>query len=197
MKKNKIKFTLNHNNLGFTILEIIVSMALFVFVILLSGSLFSFAQKAYNKGSERGELTQNVRVALDRITRELRQAVDVVTTLPIVEDDPLDPPAEEIFFQDGHNISQTTYLHYYLDNSNLKRDWIVYYFSGDPGIYVIYNSVDQFGDPPEELILSSRIVGEYFFELNFWGTADLVHIYAELIKDSSRLSIKSSVLSRN
>jgi len=207
MKKNKIKFSLNYNDLGFTqaptrgagftILEIIVSMSLFIFVILLSGSLFTFSQKAYNKGSERGELTQNIRVALDRMTRELRQAVDVITTLPIVDDNPLDPPAEEIFFQDGHDISQTTYLRYYLDNSDLKRDWLAYYFSGDPNTYILYNSIDQYGNSPTELVLSSRVVGEYFSKLNFWGTANLIHIYAELVKDSSRLSISSSVLSRN
>src|SRR5680860_151045 len=79
---------------GFTLLEIIVSVTLFVFVILLSGSLFSFSQEAYTKGSERGELTQNVRVALDRITRELRQAVNIITTWRTVDDNQLDPPDE-------------------------------------------------------------------------------------------------------
>ncbi len=219
MKKNKIKTTLNksivedrENNgicsaplflkitkssTGFTILEILVSMTLFIFVILLSNSFFSFSQKAYNKGSERSELIQNVRVSLDRVTRELRQAGNIITDLPATEDNPLDPPTEEIFFQDGHDISQITYLRYYLDNSDLKRDWLAYYFSEDPSIYVIHDSVDQLGNPPDELVLSNRIVGEYFSKLNFWGTSNLINIYAELSKKSSQVSVRSSIFSRN
>ena len=188
---------MKNNQKGFTILEIIVSVSLFVFVILLSGSMYSLAQQSYNKGADRGELTQNARVSLDRITRELRQSVNIVTVLPEVADDLGDPPAEEIFFQEGHDISQITYLRYYLDGTDLRRSHIAYYFSEEPDVYVIYNSVDQYGGSPEELIISDRIVGEYFNKLNFWGSGNLVNISVEFIKNKNKLNVNTSVFSRN
>jgi len=182
---------------GFTILEIIVSISLFTFAIILVGSMYTLSQKSYNKGASKGELVQNARVSLDRITRELRQSVDIVTDLPEVDDDPENPPPEEIFFQDGHDISRTTYLRYYLDNSDLKRSWVAYYFDEEPDVYVTYNSVDQHGDPPEELIIEDRIVGEYFNELKFWGVGGLVYISIGLNKGVNSFDIDTSVFSRN
>jgi len=143
------------------------------------------------------ELTQNARVSLDRISRELRQSVDIITSLPETNDDPENPPAEEIFFQDGHDTSQITYLRYYLDNSNLMRSRSAYYFDEEPENYVLYNSVDQNGDPPEELIIENRIVGEYFNELKFWGSSGLVHISISLLKNQNTLNVDTSVYSRN
>ncbi len=177
---------------GFTILEILVSMSLFVFAILLVSSMYSLAQRAYNKGSGKGELIQNARVSLDRISRELRQSVDIITALPETNNDPEDPPAEEIFFQDGHDIAQTTYLRYYLDGTNLMRSYIVYYFVEDQETYVLWDS-----DGANENILEDRIVGEYFDKLEFWGSDGLVYISLGLIKNQDIFNIDTSVFSRN
>jgi len=182
---------------GFTVLEILVSISLFVIAVILVNSMYSLSQRSYNKGSSKGELVQNARVCLDRISRELRQSVDIITSLPDTDDDPENPPTEEIFFQDGHDISQTTYLRYYLDNFNLKRSIIVYYFEEEAETYVTYNSVDDLGDPPEELILEDRIVGEYFNELKFWGSEGLIHISLNLVKGQDSINIRTSVFSRN
>ena len=145
-----IKDGIKNNKAGFTLPEIIVSISLFVIAIMLTSSMYVLSQRTYNKGASRGELVQNARVSLDRMTRELRQSVDIVTSLPTVEDDIEEPPPTEIFFQDGHDISQTTYLRYYLSGTNLKRLKTAYFFSAEPDIYVLHNSVDAEGDPPEE-----------------------------------------------
>lgn len=192
-----MKKQLNKKQLGFTMPEIIVSIALFTIAILLTGSMYILAQKSYNKGSNQGELVQNARVCLDRISREVRQSVNVVTTLPETNDDPENPPAEEIFFQDGHDINQITYLHYYLSGSNLMRSHITYYFDEEPEIYVTYDSVDQYGDSPEELILENRIVGEYFDTIQFWGADNLVHISIKLTKNQNTVNVDTSVYCRN
>lgn len=181
---------------GFTLLEIMVSLSLFTFAILLVGSMYSLSQKSYNKGAAKGELVQNARVSLDRIGRELRQSVNIVTVLPETDSDPLNPPAAEIFFQDGHDISRVTYLRYYLDGTDLKRSHIAYHFLDESDTYVTYNSVDQDGYPPEELI-EDRIVGEYFNQLQFWGSSGLVYISLALEKNQDTFSINTSVFKRN
>ncbi|MBI4812035.1 hypothetical protein HY798_01090 [Candidatus Falkowbacteria bacterium] len=182
---------------GFTIFEIIVSVSLFLISIILVGSLYIFAQRSYNKGSGKAELSQNARVTLDRMSRELRQAVNVVAALSETDNDPQNPPPQEIFFQDGHDTSQITYLRYWLDGTNLMRQHKAYYFEVEPETYVAYNSVDQNNNPPLETTLSDNIIGEYFNNIQFWGTSGAINIAAELQNGQNGLEIKTSVYKRN
>ena len=186
-----------NNKIGFTLPEVIVSISLFTIIILLTGSMYSLSQKSYNKGSGKGELIQNARVSLDRITRELRQSVNIVTVLPLTADEEGNSPPSEIFFQDGHDISQISYLRYYLDGSDLRRSKIIYYFDSEPNIYVTHNSVDHLENPPEELILEDRIVGEYFNDLKYWGSGGLIYIFENFSKGEEEFSIRTAVFSRN
>ena len=187
----------NREQSGFTLLEIIVSLSLFTIIIILVSNVFLTTQNAYNKNSNIAELTQNARVSLDRISRELRQSSSVITALPATDDDPLNPPANQIFFQDGHDVSQITYLRYYLDGSNLMREHKAYYFSQEPSIYVTYNSLDQGGGPPLEIIIDSLVVGEYFNRLEFWGAGNLINISLNLTKNQHNFSLETSIFSRN
>ena len=191
------KKIIDKNQRGFTLLEILVSLSLFTLAIILVGSMYSLSQRSYNKGAGKGELVQNARVSLDRITRELRQSVNIVTALPPTDSDPENPPAEEIFFQDGHNISQITYLRYYLDGTNLMREHKAYYFASEPTVYVTYNTTDQYGNSPDEKILENRIIGEYFSQLKFWDNSGSISIAIELNKGSNNFKIRTSVYPRN
>lgn len=182
---------------GFTILEVAVSISLFAFVIILVGSMYLLAQRAYNTGSNQGELSQNIRVALDRLSRELRQSEEIVTVMPVDDSNPGDPPVNEIFFQDGHSVEEITYLRYYLSNSDLMRSHIVYFFSTTPDEYVRWDSLDESSDPPDVLILEDRIIGEYFNKLEFYGEDGLVHISIGVNKGVASSDIDTSVFSRN
>lgn len=182
---------------GFTLLEIIVSLAIFIMVILLTESIYLLSQKSYGKSSDLAELTQNNRVYLDRLSRELRQSVNIITTLPPTKNDPLNPPADQIFFQDGHDSSQITYISYYLNGTDLMRKHSVYYFTNDTATYVAYNSLDQSGQPALSKILENRIIGEYFNQIKFWGANDLINIYLKLIKNSNAFEIETSAFGRN
>jgi len=195
--RKTIKAKLGKEQAAFTILEITVVVSLFVLIIMLTSSLYLLSQRAYRKGSNRGELTQNIRVSLDRMSREIRQAVDIVTILPTSGDNPEDPPMNELFFQDGHEIEEVTYIYYYLSSTDLKRSHIAYYFPEEPGTYVTWDSTNQSGEPPEELIIKDRIVGEYFDTLEFWGIDGLVYINLGLSKSENNLSINTAVFMRN
>lgn len=200
MNKTLTNYRINryaNNSAGFTLIEIIISLSLFVIIILLVNNMYTLSQSAYNKNSDTAELTQNARVALDRLSRELRQSEIIVSSLPPTETDPMNPPLNQIFFQDGHNTSQTTYILYRLDGANLERLAKAYYFSSAPSTYVTYNSTDAGGNPPLELIISDSIVGEYFNDLKFWGANGLVNISIELAKNNHSFNLDTNVYSRN
>lgn len=184
---------------GFTMFEVIVSMGVFVILIMITGSIFSFSQTSFISGANKNELSQNVRVALDRMSREIRQAESIVTDLPPVDDDPFDPPASELFLQDGHDSSTITYIRYYLDGSNLMRAHEAYYFPSDPGAYVLWDSLDQFGNTTTKIIVDAddNIIGEYFESLLFWGSDKLVNIRLALRKGLKTADVTTSVFSRN
>lgn len=185
------------NKKGFTLLEIIVSLSLFAFLMLLVNSMFVVSQNAYNQGSDEGELIQNARVSMDRISRELRQADDIVTLMPINDTDISFPPVNEIFFQDGHDVNKINYIRYYLNGTDLMRARIAYYFSIDPSVYVRWDSLDASSNPPQSVVLEDRIVGEYFNNLRFWGDNGLINLSAQLIKKRATLNIDTRVFSRN
>lgn len=184
-------------NEGFTLLEIVVSISLFTGIIITAGSIYMLSQQSFNKGSNIAELSQNARVSLDRISREIRQSQNIVTILPITNNDPANPPSNEVIFQDGHNISETIYIKYYLNGTNLMRSYTAYYFPSNPDLYVAWNSLDEFGNPPNSTVLEDRIVGEYFNNLEFWGPNGFINISIELIKNKNSLNINTAVFGRN
>jgi len=108
-KKGIIKsFKINKNrsfSFGFTFVETIISITIFCLVLVISYSLFSLNQEIWKKGDSSLEIFQNGRIVTDRLVREIRQAKEITTTLPIVEDDPSLSPAVELLFHDGHTSS--------------------------------------------------------------------------------------------
>lgn len=184
---------------GFTLLEIIVSASLFTIIIILLSDMYLVTQRVYNKNSDTAELTQNARVSLDRLSREIRQSASIITDLPESENDPQNPAPGEIFFQDGHDISRITYLRYYLNGSDLMREHKAYYFSIEPSVYVTHNSLDMGGFPPLIKILDEQemVVGEYFNDLKFWESNDLINISLSLSKNQNSFAIRTAIFSRN
>jgi len=186
-----------HSSRGFTLLEVIVSVAIFTLVILVAYETYALGQNIYRRGGDEMEVWQNARASLDRLTREARQAESLATALPEVNNDPENPPANELQFQDGHDTSRLTYLRYYLDGADLKWQRVAYYFSVQPDLYVTYDSQDQFGNPPEQIILEERIIGEYFSDLDFWRTNNLINIIIHLTKNGREVNLMTAVYGRN
>lgn len=183
------------NQDGFTMFEVVVSIALFVVIIMITGSMFTISQRSYTTGANESELSQNARVALDRMSRELRQSQSVVTSLSSTTP----ATSTEIFFQDGHDQSSITYIRYYLNGTDLMRTHEAYYFDSDPGTYVLYNSRDPFNNTTTKTILdaSDNVVGEYFDSLKFWGSKKLVYITLILKKGVRSMRLDTSVYTRN
>lgn len=172
-------------------------MAIFTLVTLVAYSLYSLGQNTYRRGGAEMEIWQNARATLDRMTREVRQAESLTTILPATDGDLNNPPANELQFQSGHDASAITYVRYYLDGADLMRQKIAYYFSIQPEVYVACDSQDQFGNPPQSIILEDSLVGEYFTDLDFWQNNNLINIMIHLSKNDRVIDLMTSVYGRN
>ena len=93
-----MKYNPKYSHTGFSLTEMLIVIAIFILVILAVYSVYNLSQQAYLTGEKLAEITQNGRVVLERISREIRQAKEIVTELP---EERIDAP-NEIKFQDGH-----------------------------------------------------------------------------------------------
>ena len=182
------------NNKGFTLTELLVSVIIAVLIIIIVGTIFVLNQKVLRKSNTKAELTQNSRITLDLMAREIRQANKIITSLPPDDSDP-DLVAHEIKFEDGHTVTQIQYIRYYLDSTDLKRQIIVYYFDTDSSTYVYFDDFDAFG-PATESILEDKIISENIYQINLYGI-DNINIELTLQKKSEQVEMKTIINPRN
>ena len=128
-------------------------MGLLVFLTVLG--LFSMSRTAFSQLGNRAELTQNSRIVLERITRDLRQAVRLVTHLP----------ASQLEFQDGHDTSTITYIRYFMQNNELYRENSYYAFPAAPQTRVLFDELDAQGNLPQKTVLTNELTAEYISAL--------------------------------
>jgi len=155
---------------GFSLIEILVAIAAGSIIIVTLYSTYAFTSKMHLKNVNQEELSQNARIAMERISRDIRQAQLIVTDLPPTDTDVLNPPPSEIQFEDGHFTNKTRYIKYYLENNNLKRRIIHYYFSSNPNIWVAWNAQDEFGNLPQESSDEDTTKADKISTLSFFGS---------------------------
>lgn len=179
---------------GFTLTEILIIVVL-IFLIL--GALYfaySFNQKVYKEGENSAEVVQNGRVTLERLTREIRQAREIVSELPDSKDDAYG----EIIFEDGHVSDPYYYIHYFRSSSEIKREVLGYYFSGDSEENLVsYDAVPPAGQTLEEKsIESSKTIGEWATGINFWG-AEVINVEISFEKQGEKINLETKIFGRN
>jgi len=177
---------------GITIIEVMISASLGVMILTIVYVSFVTGQKVHRKGALNAELSQNGRIALDRISREMRQAEQIITTLQPIEPD---PPQTDIKFKDGH-ISTVQYIRYYLSGQDIKREQGHYFFSTDPDSWVYHDAVDGGGQPATYTVDSDQIIAQNISTLNFYGEKN---IYIELTveKDNQKIELRTENFGRN
>lgn len=180
---------------GFTLVEILISLSLLLIIFLAVVSVYTISQRLYVLADNQAEISQNGRVIIDRLTRELRQTQDIVTTLPATNSNPETLP-DEIMFQDGHDPEIIRYIRYYLDGQDIKKQIIAYYFTINPEQYVYWHAIDQNGNPPQNKILEDKIIGEYVYDWEFWGNK-LIYINIYLVKNQNSQIINTAIYGRN
>ena len=86
---------------GFTLTELLLVISLLLIITSAISGINLLSQRAYQEGEAAVEITQNGRVILERMAREIRQTKEIITELPEEKID----SSEEIMFHDGHTPS--------------------------------------------------------------------------------------------
>ena len=138
---------------------------------------------------------QNARVLLDRISRELRQAKDVVTQIPANEDDESIQQPHLIEFEDGH-ANDLTYRRYYLEGTTLKLDVKEYYMASDPSTRVKWDTTNN-GTPAVSSVISSVDVAEMVQSLRFYGGNTIQIVIQTGDGTAPNVTMQTSIQGRN
>ncbi|MCX6785969.1 MAG: prepilin-type N-terminal cleavage/methylation domain-containing protein [Candidatus Komeilibacteria bacterium] len=184
------------NQRGFTLTEVLTVLGITIIITLITYDIFLVSQQSFKKGDAALEITQNGRIFLDRLTRELRQTPEIATSLPPAKTTQGFPPAAEIMFADGHDVPDIQYLRYFLNNGMVKRQRLVYYFATEPGVYVHWNARDAFGQLPQSSVLEERDIAEYVNQIKFYG-AGVTYMEIWLTKGLSTAHFYTGVWGRN
>ena len=186
---------ITRNKQGMTLIEVVIALAIGSLIFVLVTSIYLLSQNIYRSTDAKAEISQNGRVILDRIVREIRQSQRIITVLPTVAGD---SAPDEVTFQDGHDMSEIKYLRYYMDSSHhLNRQVIAYYFAAYPDIYVNIDATEETThNPPTQIILEDRLIGEYVDDIEFYGNR-LININLYLSKNGESAIMSTAVFGRN
>lgn len=179
---------------GFTLTELLVTITILVII---TGAVYlgyNLSQKAYREGEKAAEITQNGRVIIERINREIRQTKEITGPFP----EERESAVSEITFEDGHTTTTYRYVHYFKTNNNIEREIIGYYFSGDSEETLVpWDALPPQGQTLEGKILEEvRIIGEWVSVLEFWGSK-VINIALTLEKKGKVLNLETKIFSRN
>ncbi|MFC1663783.1 PilW family protein [Patescibacteria group bacterium] len=88
------------------------------------------------------------------------------------------------------------YTRYFKNITDIRRQTIVYYFSGDPNTYYPWDAVPPVGQTLESKILQDQFIGEYVTSLEFWGLG-VINISLVLEKNNKKIDLETKIFSRN
>ena len=179
---------------GFTLSEVLIVIAVFMIITAAVYGAYTLSQKAYRESEISAEITQNGRVILERITREIRQAKEIAGDFP----EERQSASTTIIFEDGHISDPYHYIHYFKTDDTIKREVITYYFSGDPEeTPVPWNAIPPLGQTLlTKNLEEARIIGEYVDNLELWGER-VINITLVLQKKDKNLNLETKILGRN
>ena len=191
MSKKKIK---NYLLRGFSLTELLITITILIMVTSAVYGGYSLSQKAYSEGETSAEITQNGRVIIERIDREIRQAKEIVGDFP--EERAF--AQEEIIFEDGHTETPYHYIRYFKADGEIKREVMGYYFSDDPEKTLVpWDAVPPVIQTLQTKTLEeSRTIGEWVSDLEFWGSK-LINIALTLQKKDKVFKLESEIFGRN
>lgn len=181
---------------AFSLTELLVAILISSLLVGITVSMYSLIRKSMAQDQVKSDSTQNARVSLDRISRELRQTPQVVTVLPANESDNSVTQPGAIEFEDGH-ANDLSYKRYYLSGTTLRMQVKEYYFASSPSTRVRYNAVDGSGNLPTAANVNTyQDVAEMVQSMSFYGSSriKIVMVTGDGIQN---FTLQTSVEGRN
>lgn len=183
---------------AFTLVELLVAIGVSAFILIAAYGVYIVGTKGFRQNTASAELTQNARISLERMSREIRQNVDILTELPL--DPTAGAPPSEIKLQDGHNywpgIGKIEYITYYLSGTDLHRKVSHYAFPALPNDWVLYSTQDANGNLPSEVTDLDQIKAENISQMQFWGDK-VITINLSVSSGQNTYHFQTQALGRN
>lgn len=180
---------------GFTLIEVLVAIIISSILIGITVSVYNLFRRSMLQDQSKADIVQNARISFDRLTRELRQTPDVVTTLPADPSDNSVTEPGEIEFEDGHT-QDLTYRRYYIASGTLKLDTKEYYFSGTPAIRVRWNATGGSGVLTAHVI-STQDIADSVQSVSFYGSNQIQIILVTAGESGQTFPLRTVVFGRN
>jgi prepilin-type N-terminal cleavage/methylation domain-containing protein len=181
---------------AFTLVELVVAIAISSILIGITVSSYTLFRRSMNLDQGKSDITQNARVALDRLARELRQTPDVVTPLPADPNDNSVAQPGQIEFEDGH-ANDLTYRRYYISGGILKVDVKQYYFSYDTATRVKWNAIGNGGVAPVSSIVSTNDIADNALSVSFYGNNQVLILATMQDGNAQQIQVRTTILGRN
>jgi len=176
---------------GFVLTELLITITIFILILGVVYSGYLLSQRGYREGEKAAEITQNSRVILERIIREVRQAREIISDLEGAKENAI----SSLEFEDGHIEGRYYYIKYFIENGDVKREVKRYYFPDDPETFVIWNA----GEGLEFTVTEeSQIIGEFVKDLKFWTSEiGIIDVFITLEKLGKQIDFSTKISGRN
>ncbi len=177
---------------GYTLAELLIALAIFALVVVAIFSFLLTAQRVSREGENIAEISENGRIILKKITRELRQTREIVTDLPATSA----ATTDTLEFEDGHRQEPYHYIHYFKEENEVKREVKRYYFPSNPQEFLPWTATSSEEDLSVAITEGPTVVGRYVSKLEFWGEP-AVNILVSLEKEGKEADYQTKVFGRN
>lgn len=181
---------------AFTLVELLIALVVSGILVSISVRIYGVTRTALQQDQAKADLSQNARIVLGRLSRELRQTPDIVTILPANQSDNSIAQPGYIEFQDGH-ANDLTYKRYYLNGTVLEQDTKEYYFSSAPGTRVRWDATSN-GATPTASVISTQDIADNIQSISFYGNDSSVQMVI-ISSDGAnqRFTLQGTVQERN
>ena len=180
---------------GFTLIELLVALGVSFFIFFIMCAVLVPGVKACRATTFSLDLTQNARVAVARMVREIRASPQIVTQLPESPDDPAIPVSHTIMFE-GARANYTRYVSYYQSGHELRRRIYTYHLPADPNTPVAFDSYDEFDNPAVATLREDVAIAQYVGNVEIWGI-ETVNLVITFDYHGRQIACRASVAPRN
>ena len=170
---------------GFTLSELLVAMAVGLLVINALWIIYLVSNKSFKSGSNKYEVAQNAKIALEKMSRELRETNEIISVLP----PDASSPADKITFRDA-NYAKIRYITYHLSGTDLNRRLTHYYLS-NPDDWVISTTPEATLVTDEDIPIATNLTN-----IKFYGQS-LITIEISGQVSSEKIDLTTNVKPRN
>jgi type II secretory pathway pseudopilin PulG len=180
---------------GFTLMELLLALGVSFFIFFIMCAVLVPGVKTCRATTFSLDLTQNARVAVARMVREIRASPQIATLLPESPDDTSIPVSHTIMFEDGR-CDHVRYVSYYQSGDQLRRRIYTYHLPADPNKPVTFDAYDEFDNPAVATLNEDVAIAQYVGNVQIWGI-ETVNLVVTFDYHGYRIPCTGSVAPRN